>query len=300
VQQLEGRFLERCDENGDFWFPVSLEIARRKVSHALRDKFPLEALDKSFCSLKAKIKLCSVKCNMEEDCLYDAINLRVLQACIPSMEHASDTYVKTLLTIEVDKCICSLQKRYNESTLESTFQKLSNESTLEATFQKRSNEPTLEATFQKLSNKSTSVAEQVRAQCKLPSFDHLQSSACENGTFLNLSCQFYHDITDIDWKARNPLCENLGFNTSAISSSSLDLWPFTFSHTIAFDRDVFHSITQQQELDINNIAIDDLLVDSQGKIHPTLKRLGDLPQGFTAKDCESLLDSLDHTSTMME
>ena len=55
VQQLDGRFLEKCDENGETWFPVSSEIARRKVSHALRDTFPLEALRESFCSLKTKL-----------------------------------------------------------------------------------------------------------------------------------------------------------------------------------------------------------------------------------------------------
>jgi hypothetical protein len=261
VQQLEGRFLERCDEHGACWLPVSSDIARRKVSHALRDKFPMEPLQKSFGELKARIKLCFVKCNVEEDRLYDKLNMRVLQALLPNMDHASDAYIENLLTYEVEQFISSLLRFADESSAQ---------------------------------------AKQVMSQMELHSIAYSECLSHDDDNFQTTEFQFEVFMGEIDCKARNNSCNDLGFNEAAANVEKSEEREVTNKYTSCHDLNVHHSFSKDKKPDIAATLLDDLLVDAEGKVHPIVNSFGDLPQGFTANDCEKLLASLDHLSNLVE
>jgi hypothetical protein len=99
VHAAGGRFLVRNKyfNNGELWTSVSPTIAREKVSHALRDKYPLDTQGSVFCRLKAEITNLTLRLGVKDDCLYDLITSFILSTALPRMEHASDNYIEDIL-----------------------------------------------------------------------------------------------------------------------------------------------------------------------------------------------------------
>jgi hypothetical protein len=99
VHAAGGRFLEKsttfCYQR--LWLPVSPTIARDKVSHALRDKFPPDSQGGVYCKIKSHIANVSLQCGIKIDFLYELITSHVLSIDLPRMEHASDNYVESIL-----------------------------------------------------------------------------------------------------------------------------------------------------------------------------------------------------------
>jgi hypothetical protein len=99
VQAAGGRFLVRrkyCN-HGELWTPVTPSVAREKVSHALRDKYPPDSQGSVYCRLKTYITNLSLLFGLKDDDVYDLITSFILCTDLPRMEHASDNYIKEIL-----------------------------------------------------------------------------------------------------------------------------------------------------------------------------------------------------------
>jgi hypothetical protein len=279
VHHLGGRFLEKNDGTKESWFPVSSEVARRKVSHALRDKFPFNPIQKSFNSLKARINDCAYKCGVAEERLFDEINLRILQAFLPNMDHASDAYVENLLAAEVDE-VLTTHLKVMEFTLPD-----------EPILMTAQNIPEVE-----------------------PSLITYHQTSC-NGDERFLDLQFISDYfvrdskREYESKIIDRYCKAEEFPTTCkhrISSNERGMYfNFLRLEELDFIDNSLNEMSVDSQMEIHPLDMvddefDSLSVDSLGDIHPAFDMVGDLPQGFTAHDCEILLDSLDHLSSMIE
>jgi hypothetical protein len=107
VQLVGGRFLELTKHlnNEIFWSLVIPNVAREKVAHALRDKYPLDSERIGFRTLKNNIANFSRRNDLKEDDLYDLVNSYILTTDLPSMKNASDSYIEEILFKELARLL---------------------------------------------------------------------------------------------------------------------------------------------------------------------------------------------------
>jgi hypothetical protein len=243
VQLAGGRFLERTKhlQYGEIWSPVNPALARQKVAHALRDKYPLDSEGKVFRRLKTDIASLSWQFGIWEDHLYHMINCYVLNTDLPRMEHASDNYIEGILFQE----IAHLLNTQAELAMHN----------------------------KKVMNKDHFMSIESIPKDKLrkcPAVNSHKDGICSR-------CMIVSDVTtsinnDLATAIDNHLMNNVPAKCTAISCIHLDdIEKYNLSFIDEFD----HKLDKSLEVG--------MLMD-------------DLPEGFSEKDCEELVSSLDHLS----
>ena len=99
IRAAGGRFLEKIDRDQDFWIQISERCAREKVSHALRDKYPLSTLTDAKSRLKRRLADPNRKTS---DYHFIVANERLLRADLPDNVYATDEAVECILTTEIE------------------------------------------------------------------------------------------------------------------------------------------------------------------------------------------------------
>ena len=99
IRAAGGRFVEKLKQDHDFWIQVSDKVAKEKVSHALRDKYPLSTLADAKSRLKRRLADPNRETN---DYHFIAANERLLRIDLPDTEYATDEAVEYILTAEIE------------------------------------------------------------------------------------------------------------------------------------------------------------------------------------------------------
>lgn len=108
-----GRFLvKRGKGDQEFYVTVSDKVAREKISHALRDKFPLSSLRNIKAKLQQQRRGDSASQRLVDDPFIDA-NDMLLQVELPEARHASDDHVEIILTAELET-MCNAKKQQQQ------------------------------------------------------------------------------------------------------------------------------------------------------------------------------------------
>lgn len=111
-----GRFLveQTTRNNGPYYTPASDKTAREKISHALRDKFPLSSLGDVKIKLHEQRRGGLLSTRFVDE-TFMAANTLILQVKLPQNRHTSDIHVEGLLTAELYR-MCSNQGIENKAT----------------------------------------------------------------------------------------------------------------------------------------------------------------------------------------
>jgi hypothetical protein len=89
IESAGGRFLEKvATQVGDHLIVVSAKTSRLKVSHALRDKIPLNTIQKAKIRLRELFKHHTMKNENSEESVYNAINDMIFHT---SLDHYGNT-----------------------------------------------------------------------------------------------------------------------------------------------------------------------------------------------------------------
>jgi hypothetical protein len=258
VQAAGGRFLEMTKyfNDGELWLPVSEAVAREKVSHALRDKLPLDSKGSVFCRLKAGISNLSLEYGTKDDYTYDLITSLVLSTDLPRMEHASDKLVEGILFQELKKLLNShaaMLRKYNRNP--------------EHAMHKKS-----------VSTSNSSKCAWIQDPCDMIPIDDIMA------------------ITDYSEGSNHDLSANNLYQSTSIASVVYSIVPCK-SLIIGNDEELCK---------IQNYFFDyPISCDEQELKDETIYRFSDLetprwdlPENFSEKDCEDLIASLDHHSSI--
>jgi hypothetical protein len=101
IEIAEGRFLEKTSSNMDHLILVSAPVSRLKVSHALRDKLPLNTIQ------RAKVKLLELFKHGSDDGIYNIINALIFRTCLDQCDQGRGNQVEKFLS----KAVCDFLER---------------------------------------------------------------------------------------------------------------------------------------------------------------------------------------------
>jgi hypothetical protein len=108
IEMVDGRFLEKASSNENHWVIVPAKVARLKVSHALRDKLPLNTIQKAKIKLVELFKHHSRRTDVSDDGIYNIINAMVFRTCLDNCDQACGNHVE----MELSKVICNFLERF--------------------------------------------------------------------------------------------------------------------------------------------------------------------------------------------
>jgi hypothetical protein len=101
LQQIEsagGRFLEKASTHEeDHLIVVCAKVSRLKVSHALRDKIPLNAIQKAKIRLRELFKHHTMKNEDSEENVYNAINAMIFHTSLDHHDNTCGNHVEKVL-----------------------------------------------------------------------------------------------------------------------------------------------------------------------------------------------------------
>lgn len=241
IREAGGRFLVKRRQD-DYLIQVPDKVAREKISHALRDKFPRSTLR----DVKAKLRR-GLSPNRFKENPFVTANARLLRVSLPEAQHASDDHVEHILTTELE-AMCN-QEEAASSTIQMSMMMMS----------------------------SSAIAAPLRIRPD-PVAPNTYESTVNYGSVLNKSPY------DTFWKTASTIRNVVGaFDTSTTLVSMRlpepDLVP---SSSLEIRRKCIH---------VDNDDYDDESSDFEGIGDFDVGE--DLPQNFTAKDCQDLVDMLD-------
>ena len=101
LQQIEragGRFLEKVSTSEDHLVVVSAKVSRLKVTHALRDKLPLNPVERAKIKLNELFKHHSITNEDRNESIYNLINAMIFHTSLHHYDHACSNHVEKVLS----------------------------------------------------------------------------------------------------------------------------------------------------------------------------------------------------------